>query len=165
MKWYRRADEGPSVNASSPAWAIARRSESVVPLNAVAQMTPLLRMTTARKPKLRAREAPQPATVVSQTGETAAVLLQQAALVACTCGFLALTAPQPMPGTDLATLLSSNPELYNLSLGHLFDLTSEAMGLFRGPLIVVAVGMVVLGPVTSSMSMPMPLSVMRTYRL
>jgi 4-amino-4-deoxy-L-arabinose transferase-like glycosyltransferase len=79
------------------------------------------------------------------------LLLPVAALVACTCAFLAITAPRPAPGTDLATLLSSNPELYNLSLGHLFDLTNEAMGLFCGPLIVVAVGMVVLGPVSYGM--------------
>jgi hypothetical protein len=37
--------------------------------------------------------------------------------------------------------------MYNLSLGHLFDLTGAAMGLFRGPLATVAVGMAVLGPV------------------
>ena len=79
------------------------------------------------------------------------LLLPIASLVACTCAFLAITAPRPAPGTDLATLLSSNPELYNLSLGHLFDLTNEAMGLFRGPLMVVAVGMVVLGPVSYGM--------------
>ena len=79
------------------------------------------------------------------------LLLPIASLVACTCAFLAITAPHPAPGTDLATLLSSNPELYNLSLGHLFDLTSEAMGLFRGPLVVVAIGMAVLGPVSYGM--------------
>ncbi len=68
--------------------------------------------------------------------------------VAVTCAFFAVTAPRPIAGTDLATLLSSNPELYNLSLGHLFDLTGAAMGLFRGPLIAVALGMVILGPVS-----------------
>jgi hypothetical protein len=38
--------------------------------------------------------------------------------------------------------------MYNVSLGHLFDLTGAAMGLFRGPLALVAVGMAVLGPVS-----------------
>ena len=42
--------------------------------------------------------------------------------------------PAPTPGTDIATLIAANPEFYNLSLGHLFDLTGAAMGLFRGPL-------------------------------
>ena len=79
------------------------------------------------------------------------LLLPVASLVAATCGFLAITAPKPLPGTDLATLLSSNPELYNLSLGHLFDLTGAAMGLFRGPLVAVAIGMIVLGPVSYGM--------------
>ena len=62
------------------------------------------------------------------------------------CGYLALTAPTPHPGVTLTDLLSSNPANYNLSLGHLFDLTSAAMGFFRGPLAAVALGMLVLGP-------------------
>jgi 4-amino-4-deoxy-L-arabinose transferase-like glycosyltransferase len=63
------------------------------------------------------------------------------------CGYFALTAPKPHPGVTLTDLLSTNPDLYNLSLGHVFDLTGQAMGFFRGPLITVALGMLVLGPV------------------
>ncbi len=73
-------------------------------------------------------------------------LVPLAALVALVCGFFALTAPRPAAGIDLSALLASNPQMYNLSLGHLFDLTGAAMGLFRGPLATVAVGMAVLGP-------------------
>ncbi|MGI4829337.1 MAG: ArnT family glycosyltransferase [Janthinobacterium lividum] len=62
------------------------------------------------------------------------------------CAYFAITAPKPHPGETLSQLLSSNPELYNLSLGHVFDLTGRAMGLFRGPLIAVALGMLLLGP-------------------
>lgn len=62
------------------------------------------------------------------------------------CGFFGITAPPPAPGTDLNHLLSSNPEMYNLSLGHVFDLTTEAMGFFRGPLLTVAFCMLALGP-------------------
>jgi hypothetical protein len=76
------------------------------------------------------------------------LLLPLASLVGVTCAFLAIMAPRPQPGTDLSSLLSTNPELYNLSLGHLFDLTGAAMGLFRGPLTAVAIGMAVLGPVS-----------------
>ncbi len=76
------------------------------------------------------------------------LLLPLASLVAVVCAYFAVTAPKPAPGTDLAALLSQNPELYNLSLGHLFDLTGAAMGLFRGPLTLVALGMVVLGLVS-----------------
>ncbi len=63
------------------------------------------------------------------------------------CGYFAITAPAPQPGATLSTLLSSNPALYNLSLGHVFDLTGAAMGFFRGPLITVALGMLTLGPI------------------
>jgi len=64
------------------------------------------------------------------------------------CAWFAITAPKPVPGATLSDLLSSNPDLYNLSLGHLFDLTGKAMGLFRGPLITVALGMMTLGPIS-----------------
>ncbi len=76
------------------------------------------------------------------------LLLPIASLVAVTCAFFAVTAPQPPYGSDLSSLLSSNPALYNLSLGHIFDLTGAAMGFFRGPLIAVALGMIALGPVS-----------------
>jgi 4-amino-4-deoxy-L-arabinose transferase-like glycosyltransferase len=66
--------------------------------------------------------------------------------LAAVCGYFALTAPRPAPGTDIASLLAGNPQFYNLSLGHLFDLTGAAMGLFRGPLIAVTISMIVIGP-------------------
>jgi len=62
------------------------------------------------------------------------------------CGYFALTAHTPPPGLDLNTALSSNPALYNLSLGHIFDLTGAAMGFFRGPLLTVSLCMLLLGP-------------------
>ncbi len=63
------------------------------------------------------------------------------------CTYLALTAHTPAPGTTLSGLLRSNPNLYDLSLGHVFDLTGPAMGFFRGPLLTVALGMLTLGPI------------------
>ncbi len=69
-------------------------------------------------------------------------------LIALVCGYFAITAPRPAPGADIASLIAANPEFYNLSLGHLFDLTGAAMGLFRGPLAAVALSMVVIGPVS-----------------
>jgi 4-amino-4-deoxy-L-arabinose transferase-like glycosyltransferase len=63
------------------------------------------------------------------------------------CGYFAIAAPSPHPGVTLNDVLSSNPALYNLSLGHVFDLTGTAMGFFRGPLIAVALGMLTLGPI------------------
>ena len=73
-------------------------------------------------------------------------LLPLGCVLFAVCGYFAVTAPKPAPGATLSSLLSSNPELYNLSLGHVFDLTGRAMGLFRGPLIAVALGMLLLGP-------------------
>ncbi len=67
-------------------------------------------------------------------------------ILAAVCAYFALTAPRPAPGTDLAGLLAGHPDLYNLSLGHIFDLTGAAMGLFRAPLAAVATGMIALGP-------------------
>ncbi len=61
------------------------------------------------------------------------------------CGYFAVFAPHPAPGATLSALLASNPSLYNLSLGHIFDLTGAAMGLFRGPLAATAIGMLLVG--------------------
>jgi 4-amino-4-deoxy-L-arabinose transferase-like glycosyltransferase len=66
-------------------------------------------------------------------------------LIAVVCGYFTIAAPHPAPGTDIASLVAANPEFYNLSLGHLFDLTDAAFGLFRGPLIAVALSMIVIG--------------------
>jgi 4-amino-4-deoxy-L-arabinose transferase-like glycosyltransferase len=41
----------------------------------------------------------------------------------------------PAPGTELVDLLKKNPTEYNLSLGHFLDLTPQALGAFRGPLL------------------------------
>jgi 4-amino-4-deoxy-L-arabinose transferase-like glycosyltransferase len=73
-------------------------------------------------------------------------LVPLATAVALVCGYFVLTAPRPVPGTDIASLLAANPEFYNLSLGHIFDLTGGAMGLFRGPLAAVALSMLAIGP-------------------
>jgi 4-amino-4-deoxy-L-arabinose transferase-like glycosyltransferase len=63
------------------------------------------------------------------------------------CGYFFLTAHTPTPGHDLYSELTSNPKFYDLSLGHIFDLTGAAMGFFRGPLLTVALCMLFLGPV------------------
>ena len=61
--------------------------------------------------------------------------------------FFAVTAPHTDPNTDIAVLLQQGSN-YNLSLGHLFDLTGAAMGLFRTPLTLVGLSMIVIGPLT-----------------
>ncbi|MFC6646250.1 glycosyltransferase family 39 protein [Granulicella cerasi] len=47
---------------------------------------------------------------------------------------LLFVAKAPPAGTDLATLLSQNPGDYALSMGHVLDLDTRAMGMFRTPL-------------------------------
>jgi 4-amino-4-deoxy-L-arabinose transferase-like glycosyltransferase len=56
--------------------------------------------------------------------------------IAFAAGMFLLSASQaPPPGTDLADLLLKHPEDYALSFGHFFDLTPQALGAFRGPLL------------------------------
>jgi 4-amino-4-deoxy-L-arabinose transferase-like glycosyltransferase len=76
---------------------------------------------------------------------SAGLLVPVTTTIALICGYFALTAPHAAPGTDIATLLAANPEFYNLSLGHLFDLTGAAMGLFRGPLAAVSISVLAVG--------------------
>jgi 4-amino-4-deoxy-L-arabinose transferase-like glycosyltransferase len=68
-------------------------------------------------------------------------------LVAILCGYFALTAPNPPPGADIVSLLTmaGSTEAYNLSLSHITDLTTAAMGFFRGPLAATALGMLGIG--------------------
>ena len=75
------------------------------------------------------------------------VLVPMASVVALVCGYFAAVTRRPADGATLDAMLNSHPALYNVSLGHVFDLTTQALGFFRGPLVAVAVGMVVLGPV------------------
>ena len=74
-------------------------------------------------------------------------LVPLATLLAIVCGYFAFTAPHPTPGVDIVSLLAiaGGPEVYNLSLSHISDLTAAAMGFFRGPLIATALGMLGIG--------------------
>jgi 4-amino-4-deoxy-L-arabinose transferase-like glycosyltransferase len=76
------------------------------------------------------------------------LLLPLSLLIAAVTGYFAIAAPMPPTGADIASLLFSDPARYNLALGHIFDLTGRAMGLFRGPLTIVCVAMLVGGPLS-----------------
>ncbi|GAC1432700.1 MAG: hypothetical protein NVS1B11_18670 [Terriglobales bacterium] len=56
---------------------------------------------------------------------------------------LLLFSRTPPPGTDLADLLQKNPTEYDLSLGHFLDLTPQALGAFRMPLLGAVVSLLV----------------------
>ena len=60
--------------------------------------------------------------------------------------YLAIAAGHVATGTDIADLLRDDRSGYDLSLGHMFDLTEKAMGLFRGPLVIFALAMLGIGP-------------------
>ena len=75
------------------------------------------------------------------------VLMPLALLVAILCATLGIISPSAPVGTDVSQVLTSNPDQYNLALGHLHDLTTRAMGFFRAPLIGMALCMLGLGPV------------------
>ncbi len=67
------------------------------------------------------------------------------ALASAACTFLFFLSHRAAPGSDLADLLKKNPEDYNLSLGHVLDLTPQALGAFTGPLLGVSFALL-LGP-------------------
>jgi hypothetical protein len=52
------------------------------------------------------------------------------------CVTLAWKAQSPPPNYDIAELLKKNPQDYALSFGHILDLTPQAMGAFKMPLLV-----------------------------
>ncbi len=101
---------------------------------------------TLRTPTLAVRAAPLRAGLRALRASLY-LLLPIGTLLFFVCGYFALTAPTHAANTTLSDVLRSNPNLYNLSLGHVFDLTGPAMGFFRGPLLTVALGMLTLGPI------------------
>lgn len=74
-------------------------------------------------------------------------LLPVTVLLVVVCGGLGMLSPSARAGVDVSEVLTSNPDQYNLALGHLHDLTTRAMGFFRGPLLGVAASMLLVGPV------------------
>ena len=75
------------------------------------------------------------------------VLMPLGILVAVICATLGIISPPAPAGVDVSQVLTSNPDQYNLALGHLHDLTTPAMGFFRAPLIGMAFAMIGVGPI------------------
>ncbi|HTE89700.1 MAG TPA: glycosyltransferase family 39 protein [Terriglobales bacterium] len=68
-------------------------------------------------------------------GRISSAILFAIAVLGCIAGLaLLVSSHAPAPGTDLAELLKKNPQDYDFSLGHLLDLTPQALGAFRVPL-------------------------------
>ena len=71
-----------------------------------------------------------------RAGRISSVVLLVVGVIAFISGmFLLSGAHAPAAGADLADLLKKNPQDYDFSLGHMLDLTPEALGIFRGPLL------------------------------
>jgi 4-amino-4-deoxy-L-arabinose transferase-like glycosyltransferase len=77
-----------------------------------------------------------------RAGRTSSLVLLVMVAIASVIGLVFLFSSRaPAPGTDLADLLKKHPQEYDLSLGHFLDLTPEAMGAFRVPLLGAVVAM------------------------
>jgi hypothetical protein len=66
------------------------------------------------------------------------VLLTVGIIIAVVSFALLVYSKTPAPGTDLSDLLRKHPQDYALSFGHFLDLTPQAMGAFRVPLLAFA---------------------------
>jgi hypothetical protein len=90
---------------------------------------------------LNREDASEPGSALRRSGLRSSMtmlVLGVGAFVICLT-IVALSPPAP-PNADFGDLLKKAPEMYKLSMGHLFDLTMGAMSVFRLPLILTGVG-------------------------
>jgi 4-amino-4-deoxy-L-arabinose transferase-like glycosyltransferase len=77
-----------------------------------------------------------PASAERRAGRISSAALFAVGAIACAAGMLVLLSSHlAASGTDLADLLRQHPQDYALSMGHFLDLTPQAMGVFRTPLL------------------------------
>jgi 4-amino-4-deoxy-L-arabinose transferase-like glycosyltransferase len=75
-----------------------------------------------------------------RSGKISSLVLVVIGIAACVaCVALAWQAQTPPRGYDIAELLKKNPQDYALSFGHFLDLTPQAMGAFKVPLLVTGI--------------------------
>jgi 4-amino-4-deoxy-L-arabinose transferase-like glycosyltransferase len=71
-----------------------------------------------------------------RSGRISSIILVVVGVAVCVvCVALAWQAKTPPPNYDIAELLKKNPQDYALSFGHFLDLTPQAMGAFKVPLL------------------------------
>jgi 4-amino-4-deoxy-L-arabinose transferase-like glycosyltransferase len=70
----------------------------------------------------------------------ATALLVLGVIASAAAGWFAAVAPVVPRDADFGEVLRRVNSMYKLSMGHLFDLTPQAMGFFRWPLILTAIG-------------------------
>jgi 4-amino-4-deoxy-L-arabinose transferase-like glycosyltransferase len=77
-----------------------------------------------------------------RAGRISSTVLFAVGVLAFVAGVYLLSVSRlPAPGADLADLLKKNPQDYDFSLGHVLDLTPQALGVFRGPLLGASLGL------------------------
>jgi 4-amino-4-deoxy-L-arabinose transferase-like glycosyltransferase len=88
-----------------------------------------------------ARETASPqGSAERRSGKISSFVLAVIGVAACiACITLAAQAQVPPPNYDIAELLKQNPQDYALSFGHFLDLTPQAMGAFKVPLLVTGI--------------------------
>jgi 4-amino-4-deoxy-L-arabinose transferase-like glycosyltransferase len=83
----------------------------------------------------RERDSP-PESRERRNGKISSAVLLAVGVIIAVVGFaLLIFSKAPAPGIDLSDLLKKNPQDYALSFGHFLDLTPQAMGAFRLPLL------------------------------
>lgn len=91
---------------------------------------------------LTAESGPEALESDRRAGRISSTVLLVIGLLAFVAGMYLLSVSHPpVPGADLAELLKKNPEDYNFSLGHVLDLTPQALGAFRIPLLGASLGL------------------------
>jgi hypothetical protein len=82
----------------------------------------------------------QPESAERRSGRISSLVLVLIGVAVCiACLLLAWQAKAPPRGYDIAELLKQNPQDYALSFGHFLDLTPQAMGAFKVPLLVTGI--------------------------
>ena len=85
---------------------------------------------------LAKEEASAPASAARRAGKISSLALFLGGVIAFAVAiFMLHFAKAHAAGTDLSELLKKNPQDYALSFGHFLDLTPQALGAFRGPLL------------------------------
>ena len=90
-----------------------------------------------------AQETTSPiASPARRSGRISSIVLMVIGAAACAFAImLAIQAKTPPANYDIADLLKKNPQDYELSFGHFLDLTPQAMGAFRVPLLVTGISL------------------------
>jgi len=79
-----------------------------------------------------------------RSGKISSIVLVVVGVAVCAvCVALAWQAQTPPPKYDIAELLKQNPQDYALSFGHFLDLTPQAMGAFKTPLLLTGIAFAV----------------------